>query len=79
MEKKTKQEQREERRARVLAAMQSPTAIRVAIDMGLGDAMNRKEIVKLSDQIRRLYGANLRAQVTLRYGDCICFCFGCAV
>ncbi|EGD76853.1 hypothetical protein PTSG_08201 [Salpingoeca rosetta] len=62
VEKKTKQEQREERRARVLAAMQSPTAIRVAIDMGLGDAMNRKEIVKLSDQIRRLYGANLRAQ-----------------
>eukprot|EP00049_Salpingoeca_infusionum_P014746 m.279354 g.279354 ORF g.279354 m.279354 type:complete len:802 (-) comp15742_c0_seq2:665-3070(-) len=33
--------------------------VRVAVDLSLGDAMSRKEIFKLSEQIRRLYGANL--------------------
>eukprot|EP01147_Barroeca_monosierra_P006953 gene6954-7609_t len=59
--KKSKQAEKEERRSRVLQAMSSPDAVCIAVDMGLGDCMSRKELIKLSDQVRRLYGANLSA------------------
>ena len=36
----------------MIAAMSSPTAVRLAVDMGLEERMNRKELIKLSDQIR---------------------------
>eukprot|EP00056_Hartaetosiga_gracilis_P019241 m.13492 g.13492 ORF g.13492 m.13492 type:complete len:790 (+) comp7526_c0_seq1:52-2421(+) len=60
--KRTKQQEKRFARARIKAAMDDPNSVRVAVDMGLGDAMSRKEILKLSDQVRRLYGLNMGAE-----------------
>lgn len=62
--------------------------LRVAVDMMLGDHMNRKEIARLVNQVQRLYGSNLRNPDPVRvhltgleptgviYRECIKRCAG---
>eukprot|EP00036_Acanthoecidae_sp_10tr_P013441 CAMPEP_0206286628 /NCGR_PEP_ID=MMETSP0106_2-20121207/698_1 /ASSEMBLY_ACC=CAM_ASM_000206 /TAXON_ID=81532 /ORGANISM="Acanthoeca-like sp., Strain 10tr" /LENGTH=697 /DNA_ID=CAMNT_0053717155 /DNA_START=146 /DNA_END=2240 /DNA_ORIENTATION=+ len=51
---------RKAERLRMIAAQQPEcVALQVAVDLGLGDHQSEKELNKLANQIRRLYGTNM--------------------
>eukprot|EP00045_Choanoeca_perplexa_P011221 m.117866 g.117866 ORF g.117866 m.117866 type:complete len:669 (+) comp15554_c0_seq1:170-2176(+) len=57
--KRMKRQAKREARERVEAAAKPDSgALRVAVDMSLHEAMSGKEMGKLADQVRRLYGVN---------------------
>jgi len=60
---------KEERRQRVRAAMAAGAGangvLRVAVDLSMDAAMSEKEVASLCDQIRRIYGDNLKSEVGL--------------
>lgn len=64
-----KAEVKAERRQRLRAAMHpGAESLQVAVDLSMDGAMSEKEVASLCDQIRRLYGANLRSEVRVAGG-----------